>query len=145
MNCRKTIRIFASLGGLGACGLHAAAAETVPLRLYDVRTETGMPNLEENLRYAVVTAKRCLNTQDLSRVFWMLDDVSLQDCKLIKTTESADRADYSLQCSGGHGTTGNARWQLGPGTIAGTLDVRLGGKNMTFFQRITARPVGACN
>ena len=40
--------------------------------------------------------------------------------------------------------TGDARWQLGPDTIAGTLNVRLGGKNMTFYQRITARAAGVC-
>jgi hypothetical protein len=26
----------------------------------------------------------------------------------------------------------------------GQLDVKLGGKNMTFFQRVTAKPLGQC-
>jgi hypothetical protein len=33
---------------------------------------------------------------------------------------------------------------LGQGAIAGTLNVRLGGKNMTFYQRITAKPIASC-
>ncbi|MBA3625751.1 MAG: hypothetical protein H0W48_15165, partial [Methylibium sp.] len=39
---------------------------------------------------------------------------------------------------------GEARWQFEPNGITGTLNVRLGGKNMTFFQRITAKPIGEC-
>jgi hypothetical protein len=29
--------------------------------------------------------------------------------------------------------------------MVGTLNVKLGGKNMTFFQRLTAKPVGRCS
>ncbi len=107
-------------------------------------TQTGMPHLETNLRYAVVTEQRCLNPQDLSGVFWMLGDVSLQDCKLAKVLDEPARAVYALQCSGGHGTSGEARWEFAPSLLSGVLDVRLGGKNMTFYQRIIARPIGDC-
>ena len=107
-------------------------------------THTGMPHLDENLRYAVVTQQRCLDPQDLSGVFWMLGDVSLQDCKLVKVLDEPPRAVYALRCSGGHGTSGEAHWELAPSLLSGVLNVRLGGKNMTFYQRITARLVGAC-
>ena len=49
-----------------------------------------------------------------------------------------------LICEGGHGTTGTAQWHLGADKIRGTLNVKLGGKNMTFYQRITAKPLGKC-
>jgi hypothetical protein len=146
MTLRIAVLLSAVLGLPGAC-MTGTAAEADPSpqpRLYEVTTETGMPHLETSLRYATVTHSRCLDLRDLSRAFWMLEDVSLQDCRLVKSGESADAATYLLQCHGGHGTTGRAAWQLGPGAIAGTLDVRLGGKNMTFFQRITARPIGGC-
>jgi hypothetical protein len=122
----------------------AMAADPAESRLYEVTTDTGMPHLEENLRYARKLEKRCLDLRDLSGAFWMLGDVSLQDCRLVKTSEAPGSAVYALSCVGGHGTTGHAAWQLDPERIAGTLDVRLGGKNMTFYQRITARPVGEC-
>lgn len=131
-------------GALGSFGAGAIAAEPTPPRLYEMSTETGMPHLETNLRYAVVTEKRCLSTHDLSEAFWMLRDVSLQDCILVKAAQAADSAAYVLECDGGHGTTGEARWQFEPNGITGTLNVRLGGKNMTFFQRITAKPIGEC-
>jgi len=122
----------------------ARAAETVS-QLYEVTTETGMPHLEENLRYATRIERRCMSPRQLTKAFPMLGDVSLQDCELVETEEEArDTLLYRLQCSGGHGTMGSARWDFGSSTITGTLSVRLGGKNMTFYQRITARPLGKC-
>jgi hypothetical protein len=107
-------------------------------RRYEIVTETDMPHLEENLRYATRYERGCLDRHDLSRAFWMLGHVSLQDCKLVKASEDAGSAMYRLQCDGGHGTTGDARWQFESDHLTGTLRVRLGGKNMTFYQRITA-------
>ena len=144
MNMKKPI-VALTIGLLGSCLATLSVADGAPPRLYEVTTATGMPHLDENLRYATVTQKQCLDTRDLAGVFWMLQDVSLQDCKLVKVSESAETAAYQLQCSGGHGTTGEATWQLGSAAIAGTLNVRLGGKNMTFYQRITARPIGPCD
>jgi hypothetical protein len=129
---------------LVAASMGAPATEPLSPRLYEVTTLTGMPHLDENLRYATVTERRCVDPQALSGLFWMLGDVSLQDCKLVKTAQTATEAEYQLQCSGGHGTTGQARWALRPEALSGTLDVRLGGKNMTFWQRISARPLGPC-
>lgn len=121
-------------------------AQPTSATLYALSTETGMPHLEANLRYAVRQERRCLDPQDLSRAFWMLDDASLQDCRLVKAVQDTERAAYVLECSGGRGTSGSAEWQFEgeAGRLTGLLRVRLGGKNMTFFQRVTARPLGAC-
>lgn len=55
-----------------------------------------------------------------------------------------DSKTYVLLCDAGHGTTGDARWQFGADQISGTLNVRLGGKNMTFYQPIIVKPIGEC-
>lgn len=138
------------VAALAACLVGPARAqaptESLPARLYEVVTETGMPHLEENLRYAVRRERRCLGGADLAGAFWMLRHEALQDCRLAPADAGEDGAfvAYRLECSGGHGTTGRAWWVADGGTLRGTLAVRLGGKNMTFHQRITARPVGAC-
>lgn len=137
-----TITVVAVLA-IAGFGASAWAAVSAP-RLYDTITETSMPHLDENLRYAVRREQRCLDPQDLSSAFWMLGHVSLQDCKLVKQSQREDTADYALHCDGGHGTTGKAAWKLAPDRLAGQLDVKLGGKNMTFYQRIVATPVGEC-
>jgi len=144
MNLRTVFFSIGACGMFGVTGSATLAIDTGPLRLYEVTTATGMPHLDENLRYATRTETRCIDTRDLSGEFWMLREVSLQDCRLIKTSESAEAAGYQLVCDGGRGTTGNAAWQLAQGAIAGTLNVRLGGKNMTFYQRVTAKLIGSC-
>lgn len=127
-----------SLAGLGG------AAQAQDARLYEIVTETGMPHLEWNLRHAVVTELRCVTRAELAQSFWMLRDVSLQDCRLDAQRIGAEQSDYDLVCTGGHGTQGKARWTYDGERATGQLDVRLGGKNMTFWQRITARTVAAC-
>ena len=106
--------------------------------------ETGMPHLEENLRYAVTRSEQCLSRKDLDSVFPILQHPSLAGCKLREQSADADTIVYVLVCDHSAGTTGTATWHLGEHVIRGTLDVKLGGKNMTFFQRVTGRPVGEC-
>jgi hypothetical protein len=116
----------------------------MPAGLYEVITQTGMPHLEENLRYAVTRENRCVTGEELASAFPILKSVSLADCKLSDESRHGEVVSYSLVCSGGHGTTGSAHWRVGERLIVGTLNVKLGGKNMTFFQRVTAKPLGQC-
>jgi hypothetical protein len=124
--------------------LSIPASDTTPGRLYEVTTETGMPHLEENLRYAVTRENRCLTDEELASAFPILKSASLADCKLRREGPQSDDASYLLVCDGGHGTTGSASWHVSERSIVGTLNVKLGGKNMTFFQRVTAKPLGQC-
>lgn len=142
MATRWTLGALSVIGALTAVSL--PASETTPARLYEVTTETGMPHLEENLRYAVTTENRCLTGGDLVSAFSILKSASLADCKLGHERRQGDAVSFLLVCDGGHGTTGNASWRVGEQSIVGTLNVKLGGKNMTFFQRVTAKPLGRC-
>lgn len=121
-----------------------ASDAVLPARLYDVTTETGMPHLEENLRYSITHEKRCLGPQDFARAFPVLEHPSLLGCHLEPDSQSSETIEYRLACEGNHGTTGQAVWQLGERQITGTLQVKLGGKNMTFYQRLIAIAVGDC-
>jgi hypothetical protein len=122
----------------------ASASQSMPPGLYDVTTETSMPNLEENLRYTTTHERRCLTHEDLAMAFPVLSHPALKGCNLGAESREGDVVFYALICEGGHGTTGDARWELGERRIAGTLRVKLGGKNMTFHQRVIAIPVGEC-
>lgn len=130
----------------------AWAADVMPRRLYEVTTETGMPHLEENLRYAITREQRCLTQNELWSAFPILRHASLKGCKLAperrperrQERRQQDVLSYDLVCEGGQGTTGSATWHLGGNQITGTLNVQMGGKNMTFYQRVTARPLTEC-
>jgi hypothetical protein len=120
------------------------ASEPMPPRLYEITTETGMPNLEESLRYATTRERRCIIHQELATAFPILNHPALKGCRLDEESRHDDVVSYLLVCDGGHGTTGAALWRLSGYQVRGTLNVKLGGKNMTFYQRVTARVLGAC-
>jgi hypothetical protein len=122
----------------------AQAAESMPPRLYDVTTETMMPHLEENLRYATTRQNSCLSGQELFAAFPVLRHASMNGCRLDEENRGDEAVSYILVCDGGHGTTGSAQWRLDAHRMTGTLHVRLGGKNMTFYQRVTAIVLGEC-
>ena len=104
---------FCTLTLIGAfSAARIPAAETMPARLYEVITETSMPHLEENLRYAVTRENRCLAGEDLASAFPVLKSASLADCRLRPEGRHADAISYLLVCEGGHGTTGNASWRV---------------------------------
>jgi hypothetical protein len=129
---------------LGLIAAPIPASETFPAQWYEVTTETGMPHLEENLRYTTTHEKHCLAHRQLAAAFPVLSHPALQGCSLQNETRHNDTLSYALVCPSGHGTTGEAIWQIDGHRIRGTLNVKLGGKNMTFYQRITALPLGAC-
>jgi len=134
-----------SISAIVACSV-AAAVNPLPTHFYEVTTVTAMPHLEENLRYATTHEKRCLSQPDLSSAvaFPVLSHVALRDCRLGAESREGDTLSYTLTCDGGHGTTGNAVWRISEQQISGTLSVKLGGKNFTFYQRVTARVLGEC-
>ena len=103
-----------------------------------------MPHLEENLRYATTREQRCLEQSALWSSFSILNYAALRDCRLEQESRQEDAVSYALVCTGGHGTTGRATWELGRTQSIGTLNVKLGGKNMTLSQRVTATSLGAC-
>ena len=126
-------------------GGSAWASELIPPGLYDVTTQTSMPHLEENLRYATTRETRCLAHQELSTAFPVLAHPSLEGCRLTAGNRSQDEISYLLVCAGRHGTTGDALWRVSGNLLVGTLRVKLGGKNMTFSQRVTAQFLGQCD
>src|SRR5678815_656531 len=74
--------------------VNTPASETMPARLYEVITETSMPHLEENLRYAITRENRCLAGEDLATAFPVLKSVSLADCKLRHEGRHGDAVAY---------------------------------------------------
>src|SRR5262245_270940 len=105
-------------------GTAATAPDFMVPRLYQVTTETVMPHLEENLRYAITHEERCLAEHDLATEFPILAHPALQGCALEHATRRDEVISYTLICTGAHGTTGNAIWELGERQVTGTLNVK---------------------
>ena len=101
-----------------------------------------MPHLEESLRYATTTTRQCLNQQEASSLFPILEHVSFTDCTL--TAKTSETAEFDLVCVNPEAATGTARFEVGDSTFRATLDVKMGGKNMKFSQRISGQRMGSC-
>jgi hypothetical protein len=124
--------------------LIVSAITSTQSQFYAVTTEIGMPNLEENLRYAVQQEQVCLTRDALYHRFPILSHPALANCRLGDSAENSFGTQFPLVCDNNHGTTGSALWTTYGVRTTGTLSIRLGGKNMTLWQRVTATARGPC-
>jgi uncharacterized protein DUF3617 len=106
--------------------------------LYEITAQTVMPHLEENLRYAAIREQRCLQPDEPAALFPILRHPSLDGCRLDDERRSGTRVAYRLVCANVETASGSAQLDAAAGRVAGTLEVKMGGKNMTFHQRIEA-------
>lgn len=134
-------------GLVGAVGLGASSlASTVSVEpgLYELTAQTVMPHLEEPLRYATTSSRQCVGTQEASALFPLLRHEAFAGCSLVREASSDTEADFSLRCADPQAATGAAHFTLQPREFHAVLDVKMGGKNMTLSQRLTALRLGAC-
>lgn len=126
------------------CAAAWASDEALAPGTYDITARTLMPHLEENLRYATTRERRCLRPHDLASLFPILRHHSLEGCKLGAETRRGTTILYALTCATPQVATGNARLDTAAGRISGSLEIKMGGKNMTFSERIDAVRRGDC-
>jgi hypothetical protein len=133
-------RIAASLLCSAACASSYAGEPGV----YEITARTVMPHLEENLRYATTREQRCLQLDELAALFPILRHPSLEGCRLDEERRRGSSIRYRLVCASPQVASGTARLDIAGERIAGILEVKMGGKNMTFSQRIEAVRQGDC-
>ena|SRR5919198_3988314 len=121
-----------------------ASGQAIEAGRYEIVAETVMPHLEENLRYATSRERRCLNNDDVSYLFPILRHYSLEGCTLGDSRRQGDTLRYVLVCARPDVASGEARLDIRPGRVAGILNIKMGGKNMTFAQRVDAVRQGEC-
>ena len=130
------------------CAMLCASAFASPIVLnsgtYEITAETLMPNLEENLRYAISHHRQCLGTQDVTTLFPILRHETFTGCVLVDDQTLGEQAKFSLNCQNTEAATGTARLTVNPDSIYGVLKIKMGGKNMTFSQRIKGTRLGVC-
>jgi hypothetical protein len=125
-------------------GAALGAEEIVQSGVYEIAAQLVMPHLEENMRYAATRERRCIPGADSSAVFSVLRYESLAGCKLVDPDQRDGATHYALRCENPNGATGLARLESRANRISGVLEVKMGGKNMTFFQRVEGTRQGEC-
>ena len=104
-----------------------------------------MPHLEENLRYAITREEKCLSEDEL---FVRFPGAASRGAPGLQARSGESRGTASLIPAGLRRRPWDDRrapsgvWA--EHQLRGRLDVKLGGKNMTFYQTVTALPLGAC-
>lgn len=110
---------------------------------YEIKTETLMPHLEDNLHYADTREQRCLDGDTPAALFPILRHRSFHGCKL-GAGNGSDPVYYPLVCHSSQAPTGTAQLRATQARVSGMLEIQMGGKNMTFSQHIEATRLGAC-
>jgi hypothetical protein len=121
----------------------SSAGFALPPGRYDVTAQMYMPHLEE-MRRIVTHEQYCLRDGDPGGLFPVLRQPALRGCRLDRGEQTPEVFVYVLVCEATLGATGHARFKHDRGRVIGTIDVKMGGKNMTFSQRIEARASGGC-
>lgn len=132
------------VAAFGLCTSSLASTVSVEPGLYEITAQTVLPHLEESLRYATTTSRRCLATQEASALFPLLRHEAFAGCTLDGEPSSPAEAQFSLRCDNPQAATGSARFVLQPDGFQAELHVKMGGKNMTLSQRLRAPRLGAC-
>jgi len=103
-----------------------------------------LPHLEESLRYATTRSRQCLGTQEASELFPLLRHEAFAGCTLDHESSKDSEAQLSLRCKNPQAATGTAHFTLQAGGFQAVLHIKMGGKNMTLSQRLSAPRLGAC-
>jgi hypothetical protein len=145
MRLSKPILVGASSAAVvGVCASALASMISVEPGLYELTAETVLPHLEENLRYATTHSRQCLGTQEASALFPILRHEAFAGCTLVHASSSETEAHFSLRCDNPQAATGAAEFALQSGGFQAVLYLKMGGKNMTLSQRLSAPRLGAC-
>jgi len=129
-------------------GTVAAQPPPLPLILpagaYTLAAQTMMPHLDE-MRLLVRHEERCFDGSDaLPSLFPVMRQPALTGCSLGLGTQDGERLRYVLVCASPRVATGSAEILPTTKGAIGKLDVRMGGKNMTFAQRVEMIRHGDC-
>ncbi|MBI2799838.1 MAG: hypothetical protein HYX63_06050 [Gammaproteobacteria bacterium] len=124
---------------------HSAMAGSLALPAggYDITAQMVMPHLDE-MRRIVTHEHYCIRDADPAALFPVLRQHALRGCKFGFEKETGTGIEYVLVCDTARVATGTVRLNRDSAHIVGAIDVKMGGKNMTFSQHIEASRQGNC-
>lgn len=140
------------LAAVAILGLTAtfAASETCATDLalrpgrYHVEVRVSLPNV--GTAAPPLTASRCITPDDLRSggAFFILSDNPLKRCPLIDYQTSARSATYRIVCEGPNRGSASALFDLQENAYRGTIQMNMGGKNMTMAETQVGKRIGDC-
>lgn len=110
---------------------------------YDISARMSMPHLDE-MRRIVTQERRCVSDGKPQALFPVLRQPALRGCNFGYGAAEGLEFEYLLVCQSARVASGKVRLTRDHDSIVGRLEVKMGGKNMTFAQRIEATRRADC-
>jgi hypothetical protein len=131
------------VAALAATGSVAAVPLLIP-GLYQVEVRIALPNVQDAATPVVVT--RCLSPADLEsgRAFFVLSRNPLKNCDLLDYRATDTAATYRIACPGPNKGSAVAVFETTATTYRGSINMNMGGKNMTMSETQAGKRIGNC-
>jgi hypothetical protein len=112
--------------------------------VYDVQVETALPNTYNIASRTIV--RHCVTPADLvtGRAFFVFSDNPLRACALQDYDVRQAKVRYRITCPGPNAASAFAEFELQPTHYHGTIQMQMGGKNMTIVETQRAMRFAAC-
>ncbi|HKQ22823.1 MAG TPA: DUF3617 family protein [Burkholderiales bacterium] len=121
-----------------------AADPSLAPGLYQVEVRIALPNVQDVAAPFVVA--RCLRPADLEsgEAFSILSKNPLRNCDLLDYQASDGAVSYRIACPGPNRGSAIAVFQTTATTYRGSIQMNMGGKNMTMSETQTGTRIGNC-
>jgi len=128
---------------LTATGSGAADPALTP-GLYQVEVRIGLPHVLDTTGAMILS--RCVAAADLDsgQAFFVLSDNPLKSCDLLDYHPGPDTATYRIACRGPNMGSAVAAFEITKNSYRGTINMNMGGKNMTMSETQVGKRVGDC-
>jgi hypothetical protein len=112
--------------------------------LYRIEVRIVLPNVRESTQPMIVI--RCIDSSAFQsgRAFSILSENPLAQCNTLDYAINAGTASYRIACPGPNRGTAVAVFHTTSTAYRGSIDMDLGGKNMTMSETQSARRIGSC-
>ncbi len=113
--------------------------------LYEIQIETNMPNMY-NQEWEPTHVKECLTESDIKsgRAYRGPRGTQYSNCELLDYKNLNNKITYHSVCPGPNAPSGHGTFAYTDNMFKGTVNMQMGGKNMTMVQKYTARRVADC-
>ena len=131
------------VAALAATGSVAADPFLAP-GLYRVEVRIALPHVQDAAAPFVVT--RCVSPTDLEsgEAFSLLSKNPLRNCDLLDYQVTDGTASYRIACPGPNKGSAVAVFQTKATTFRGSIEMNMGGKNMTMSETQAGMRIGNC-
>ncbi len=122
----------------------AADQATLAAGEYEVTVRLALPNVEDTR--VSKTVRNCITANGSgSRGLGVLGDNNpLSACPVRNVRGQQKELRFDIVCPGSNAAIGMARFTLAPTGFEGSIDIKMGGKNMTMSERQVGRRIGDC-